>query len=407
MVRRAGGRLRYVSVVLLICVSLYSYYRLKYRPERSLHLAKIALEDGRADEVENYLAPALGNNRTRGAAVFLIAEASLLLKKPKIAVSHLENYVPAASEVATSAYWKGRLLLDAGQYVQAIRWFDQATHSDPSWLDAHKWLAVACYESGERRRSLAALEHVVRLAPDETNSWLTIALIHRENLDLEEACDAFARALEKPPYNLQGLLDGAATALDSGRLETCENWLKLLPSNYQQSRQVELRLGLLVRQNRLQDARILLDQAMKINDQAGPEILAISASLDQAEGNLADAESQFSKALAARPRNADWLYQRGTVRRLLGKKSEAANDFYAANSIRSQIARMSRLNDQAEEEPQNGQIRLELGQIAESLEMFSLAVDWYKAALACDPKLQAAGAALQRLAPAYSSAKLP
>ncbi|MFM7127958.1 MAG: tetratricopeptide repeat protein [Isosphaeraceae bacterium] len=324
-----------------------------------------------------------------------------------MAVSYLENYEPEAPEAAASAFWKGRLLLSAGQYVQAIGWLDQATKADPAWLEARKWLAAACYESGERRRCLAALEQVVKLAPDDASSWLTIAMIHRENLDLEEACEAFARALAKPPYHHQGLLDGAATALDSGRLESCETWLRLLPASYQQARQAEIRLGLLVRQNRLAEARILLDDALKSDARPGPEIMAQAASLNQAEGNLADAERQFSQALAARPRNADWLYQRGSVRQFMGKNAEAAADFESAKAIRNQIARMSRLNDQAEDEPRNGQIRLELGQIAESLEMFSLAVDWYKAALACDPKLKEAGAGIRRLDPAHSSAMMP
>lgn len=392
-------RLKTILPVALFIFIIAGYARYRTWPERLVEEGRLAIDEGRAAEVETILGPAISIKRTRAAATFLIAEASVAINQPKQAVGYLEALQPDADQEPMTAYWKGRVLLAAGQYVQAIRWLGLACSADARWVDARKWLAVACYESGERRRCLQILEEVVAIDPGQTDVWYTMALVHQENLDLEEAFTAFEKAIARPPWNYRALLEGARTALELGRNEQCEEWLGRLPANYQVARQSVVRAGLLIRLNRMEEARRLLDEAIRQSSDSPADLLAHSALLNQAGGNLAEAESQFSQALAKQPQNADWHYQRATVRRMLGKKEESKADFDMAASIRSRIMEMSRLNDEAEEAPLDARIRLKIGQIAESLEMKELATGWYKAALACDVNLTEARSALQRLGP--------
>ncbi len=392
-------RLKTILPVALFIFIIAGYARYRTWPERLVEEGRLAIDEGRAAEVETILGPAISIKRTRAAATFLIAEASVAINQPKQAVGYLEALQPDADQEPMTAYWKGRVLLAAGQYVQAIRWLGLASSADARWVDARKWLAVACYESGERRRCLQILEEVVAIDPGQTDVWYAMALVHQENLDLEEAFTAFEKAIARPPWNYRALLEGARTALELGRNEQCEEWLGRLPANYQVARQSVVRAGLLIRLNRMEEARRLLDEAIRQSSDSPADLLAHSALLNQAGGNLAEAESQFSQALAKQPQNADWHYQRATVRRMLGKKEESKADFDMAASIRSRIMEMSRLNDEAEEAPLDARIRLKIGQIAESLEMKELATGWYKAALACDVNLTEARSALQRLGP--------
>jgi tetratricopeptide (TPR) repeat protein len=383
-----------LAISCLLFIWVYQQYGLS---EKSLLKARMAIDEQRPEAVSDILKPALESDKTRARAVFLIAEAALALKKPELAIGHLQNLSISGPDSAEVSYWKGRLLLSAGQFNQSIQWLKQASDQKPDAIEWKKWLASACYETGERSRCLAILQQVVNDEPNETGSWLTIATIHRENLDLKEAIDAYSQVIARPPRNNQALLDGATTALEAEEIDLAEKWLNLLPDQFNPTRMALIRSGIMIRRNRLSDARQTLQLAIKQNTGDLAEIHAQFGMLAQAEGNLPEAESNFSKALDSRPKNPDWLYQRASVRKLLGKTDEAANDLSASKEIRSAIALMSSLNEAAEKEPENTTIRFQLGQIAEQLNMPGLATDWYRAALACDPGNEPARAAIQRL----------
>ena len=103
------------------------------------------------------------------------------------------------------------------------------------------------------------------------------------------------------------------------------------------------------------------------------------------------------RVLAANPFHAQAFYQRGLANRRLGKSSEARRDLARAAELHNLVAEMDRLNREAGKNPDDPEIRSQLGRICVALGKPELAASWYVAALACDPRHPGAKLGLKAL----------
>ena len=130
-----------------------------------------------------------------------------------------------------------------------------------------------------------------------------------------------------------------------------------------------------------------------------PGLLRQRAEIELADGRPDEALERLDQALAADPYRPETIYQRGVVLRRLGRAEEARRDLARADELNKGLAEMSALNQQADRDPHNADVRYRLGRLCVELGKPELAASWYRAALACDPKHAAARLGLRALQP--------
>lgn len=359
----------------------------KNAPERALENARQAIATETYDDVPAILEPALANAGTRSTAAILLAEAAVALDRPRIAVETLESTTFPQNEKHLADYWKGRILLNVGQSLRAYQWLKSSTNDMPDFADAWRWQSVAAYELGDREGAVKALGNVTRLSPADARAWRTIGFLLKEDNAPDEAIPAYRRALDLPAAEPAWFFEAAQVAIDCGEIDTAETWLKKASVSVDPSDRDALQAVIEMRRGDTATARKRLESALARSPEH-PGLSAQMAAIMQQDGRLDEAERLLSHALKAQPANADWLFQRGMVRRLAGRNQAAAEDLGAADRIRNLLKSMSELNAAAAGNLQDPDVRIRLGQIAEELGMSNLAGDWYRAALACDADAQ-------------------
>src|SRR5262249_46027219 len=156
---RGPGRRRWLAgaapALALIIAGAWWWWR--GRPERHLGGAERLLGRGGPAAARAWLELPESTPATRGPARLLRARVALALGRPAEAVAPLEAIDPGGPLAADAAFWKGRTLYEARQYVLAIGWFKQTLARRPGDAAAHRWIAAACYDLGARELAVASL----------------------------------------------------------------------------------------------------------------------------------------------------------------------------------------------------------------------------------------------------------
>jgi tetratricopeptide (TPR) repeat protein len=372
-------------VLALLPIAFLSFR--KSAPQRALESARQAIAQERFEDVQGLLAPALASTSARPAAAILLAEAAVALDRPRIAVEVLESTTFSPADEPRADYWKGRILLRVGQFLRAYQWLKKCTSQMPDFADAWRWQAVAAYELGDREGAVKALGHVTRLNPGDARAWRTIGFMLKEDNAPDEALPAYKKALESPAAEPAWFFEAAQVAVDCGEIDTAEKWLGNASKTVDPADRDSLQALIEMRRGDTATAKKRLDSALTRSPDH-PGLSVQMAAIRQQDGRLDDADRLLSQALKSQPTNAEWLFQRGMVRRLAGQKQASDEDLKEADRIRTLLKTMSELNSAAAANLQDPDIRIRLGRIAQELGMTSLAGDWYRAALACDPNAE-------------------
>jgi len=126
-----------------------------------------------------------------------------------------------------------------------------------------------------------------------------------------------------------------------------------------------------------------------------PGLLSQRARIDIAEDQPDAALGRLDRALAADPFNEPCYYQRGLILRRLGRERDAERDLARSRTLKNDVAELSKLDAEASRQPADPQVRYRLGKLCTRIGKPALAASWFRAALACDPSLQAARHALR------------
>jgi tetratricopeptide (TPR) repeat protein len=363
-------------------LGLLSWWR--GRVERHLAEARRLIEAGQADEASPWLDLPETTPSTRDRALLLRAKAAVAKGRPSDAVGPLDQIDPGGPFAADAAVWKGRTLFQVRQVSRAVHWFREALTLRPDDPEALRWLAAALYELGDHPSTVAALTTVTQLEPDDVKAWRTLAYLNKENREFERALPAYNQALSLDPRQPTVRFELAETLVEMGRYGEAEQQLAACRGGVPEPD----RRALLVHCLQLADDparfRALLDASLaEFPDHPG--LLAYRARVDLTEGRLAAALEGFNRVLAVNPFHAQAFYQRGLANRRLGKVAEAQRDLARAVGLNTLVAEMDRLNREAGKNPDDPEIRYQLGRVCVSLGRPELGASWYVAALACDP----------------------
>lgn len=367
------------------------------RPGRHLARAEAALEAGDPAGAVEWLAvpEAAASASTRDRAYLLRARAAVERGAPGEAARALDRVRPHAARLA---FWRGRTLYAAKQPLLAIGWFRAALRERPDDAEAHRWLAAAAYDLGDRSTVVSALEAAARLDPNDARVWRTLGMIFKENVEYEEARDAFARSLKLDRAQPEVRLELAEMLLKLGEPDAAERELAACRGHVAEGRHAELLGESLQLRGDTAGFRAAVEAGLKAAPRS-PGLLAQKAQLDLLDGRPDAALERLDRAVAADPYRAQTIYQRGVVLRRLGRDEDARRDVDRAAALNAAVAEMSKLNEQAARDPHDAGVRCRLGQLCVELGKPELAASWYRAALACDPHHEGARLGLAALRP--------
>jgi tetratricopeptide (TPR) repeat protein len=375
------------------------------RPERHLARAEAALGEGDWGEALGWLALPESMARTRDRALLLRARAAVEQGNLAGAVRALDRVDPQGQRAAEFAFWKGRTLYAAQQPMLAMTWFHTALERAAGNADAHRWLAAAAYDLGDRRAAIAALEAVIRLCPDDARAWRTLGLIYKENETDQRARVAFEAALardlgrDRPAVQLElaeVLVRLGDVAGARSQLEACRGQVAEAP-------RADL-VGQCCRLVGDRDGQRAAVDAGLMTAPDHPGLLTQKAAIDLTGGHPDEALGRLDRAIAADPFRSETVYQRALALKILGRPSEATHDFARAAELNRLWITMSDLNAKAAQDPHDADVRDRLGRLCVELGKPDLAASWYRAALACDPRHAGARLGLTAL---HSTARRP
>ena len=389
--------IRWLAAVLslgLTGVGLATWWR--GRPERHLDQARRLIEAGRADHASEWLALPEAEPRTRDLALLLRARAAVDRGRPSEAVGPLEKIDPSGPLAADAALWKGLILFQVRQVARAVHWFRMALTLRPDDPEAIRWLAASLYELGDQPSTVVALTRLTQLDPSDARAWRTLALLNKENRELDRALPAYERALRLDPEQRDVRFELAETLVEMGRYQEAEEQLAACRGGVPESDRISLLIYCLQAAGDLAKSRALLDTSV-VAFPDHPGMLAYRARLDLTEGRVARALEGFDRVLSIDPFRAQAVYQRGLANLRLGNRAEAKRDLARAAELNALMADMDRLNQEAGKHPDDPEIRYQLGRVCVTLGKPDLAASWYVAALACDPRHAGARLGLKAL----------
>jgi tetratricopeptide (TPR) repeat protein len=310
-------------------------------------------------------------------------------------------------------YWR------SGKVPEGIREAESVLKVDPDYPDAHRLLARIYFhmldttqsDQTATKDSLAkAIEHLealVRLAPNDTDSWVLLGRLYRASNQLPKAEEAFRKVLKTDPeskaglgnlaelYFQQGDFAGAIEALNKiPQSDMDSQLLGMLAYALSQSHQMdkaiatyeraladdaentELRRAYadaLLSDGKTAEARTELEKVLKATPDDGSVYMRL-AQIDRQEGRFDDARQELEKARTAMPDNQEVPYQQAQLEETVGNTDKAVQ-------ILQGLVKQSEKPDgqYTIAEANNRAIFLErLGLVYREQEKFSQAMDVFK-----------------------------
>ena len=311
-----------------------------------------------------------------------LERATLISRVP---VMRAESYVIAAEAFRLQ-----------GRLTDAIAALEEAIGQHPGHLRAHRWLGAIYFDTGAMRAAVTHLRKVADLDPRDHRSLRLAGLIHRDYQQFDQAIDDYRAALRRSP---------AEPLASEIRLELAD---------------------CLREQREIGEAFQILDQCLPSAD-----VHAVRAACHEAAGDEEAAIRETEATLADQPRHARGNLIRGRIlaarrdwdeaishlrvaveaepsdhepRFLLGRallqsgnREQGEAEIRRSTELKEWKLELAELHLQAIDRPEDAQIRMRMGLLAERMGRPRTALGWYRAAAGLDPELAEAGEAISRL----------
>jgi len=100
---------------------------------------------------------------------------------------------------SSGIYNRGKTELEAGNYQDAIAFFNDAISENPDKADPWKFMGIAHYRAGNYGEAVDALKQAAILAPEDGSVNLFLGLSYERLGELEQAADIYRAYLDKHP----------------------------------------------------------------------------------------------------------------------------------------------------------------------------------------------------------------
>jgi len=383
-------RLRRVAAIAIICTVaaaalLYWQYRItrpSYRFQRGQEA--IAASDWKtAAAMADRLKAAGHVDLSR----LLRAELLYARKQPESALEELNQISDEREIRVRAATLSGRCLFDLGATAEAERAFLFAVSENMDNIDAHRGLATIAYQMGQLNRSMAHLEHVIRLDPNDARPHRMLAEVLRDADDIENAESEYRQAIRiangLSPTAIEEAQFGVVECLLRRKLFTealaaLDEYAAGKPEAITlQGARIEALRGV----GRKEEAIAVADRALA-QDPTGPfHRLRGQFYLD--DGDAKSAIPLLERAVQLNPKHYQSYFLLAQAYAADNRKADAERTNRKADSIRKDYELESILTTEAIHKPTDPVVRLKLAELHERTGDLDAAARWRKAAVQC------------------------
>lgn len=355
-----------------------------------------ALDQAQTQPALEYIALSQGDPTLASRRALLEGRLMLTMGKPRAAEQAFSEAKDDVELRPQALHWLGAALYAIGNTQLAANYWLDAIAAKPDLAPAHRSLSMHFYDLGATDNAVYHLRELSKLEPKDGRPLRLLALVYKDNEQYEDAAKYYQQALERE------LSDKTQQDVLS---ELTECLLKT--RNYQQAFETVTRCG------ESNDVRVLKAECLTglgKNDEAIQEldlVLAVDANhlralllrgtLDLEKGNIEGAIATLTRAAQSHPLDFTAHFKLSQALRR-GEKNELADQEAAeAERIRLIRERFAKLHQDASGKPEDASIRTELGDTALELQLLDVAANWYRAALALDPKNEKARISLEKM----------
>jgi len=297
-----------------------------------------------------------------------------------------ETAVEALTAAAECYYSLGRF----HEVVEASR---AALARDEKAIAARRWLAVAYYDLGAMANATQELTRISEEDPADPRSEFVLGLIAKDDEQFAQAVEHFQRAQSRGLVGTNRetlLLDLAESLL---KLSRHEEALEPLADCERSARSLTYESEALQGLRRQEEAYSKVREAIELDPEFFPARLQ-EGSLLLYDQRIAEAAAAFEKAVHLAPHSSRAHFQLSQAYQRLGKTDEVARQLELMKEFQAMEIEFSELNGKASEFPNDADLRVRIGQLAQKLGKPELAQMWFRAALALKPDHGAARKAL-------------
>ncbi|MES2792499.1 MAG: DUF6584 family protein [Planctomycetota bacterium] len=290
---------------------------------------------------------------------------------------------PATRVVALSLAGEAFCRLDRQQ--EAIGVLQHAIGFDAKYVPAHRWLAIAYYDSGMHSEAISELRNVAELAPTDYRPHRLLGSIHKADARYAEAVQDYRASLRlapRQPSRPAVLLELSQSLAKLGRYAEALTFLNQAPNS---ADIWACRAGCEYNLGHKSAARQAAAKAIELNPNHLEGLVRLGM-LEIEAGRLVPAEQHLERAVKTHPQDGTARSQLAAVYQSQGKPKEAQEQLDLIETNQKLRERFSSLHEQAKKRPQDASLRFELGETARELQLYQLARMWYQATLALNPR---------------------
>jgi tetratricopeptide (TPR) repeat protein len=329
-------------------------------------------------------------------AEILFAQAKPFLdgEEPEAASPLLRQAVEACNRISDqgeirlqAATLTGRCFLYLHEPAQAARAFAFVVAERPDNADAHRGLAAIYYDQGALTRALQQLEEVARLDPADGRPHRMMGHIYKDLEQYGRAVSAFQEALGRrlsSDFAADARANLAECLVKEGRhaealqtLDACDAEARSAPGL------VALRAECVAALGQGEEARRLLDAALPAHPDS-LDLLRLRGRLHREAGEVKAEAGLLERVLAIDRHDYTSRYQLVQAYETLGRSAEAAEQRQLCRQTQEALAEMTKLHEEAVENPWDAGVRRRLAEICRQLDRPDQAELWLQAAAACE-----------------------
>lgn len=279
----------------------------------------------------------------------------------------------------------GHALYCVQNFQAAIGLLAQVVDAAPDTVDAHRWLAAAYYDLGLTNAALRHLARVAELDLADPRPHRLMGLIQKDFENYPGAVDSYRESLrrqEQQPDREAILQEYAECHL---KLRQYDEALQVLARAPPGPERWALEAECHYNADRAAEARRLLEQTLRAAP-ANLSALLLRGTLALDEDDVEMAVKVLSQAVAAYPKDHTARFKLERAYRRLPDASRADEQAHIAAEIEQLRRQFAQLHETAAAEPDNADVRCQLGVLARQLDRPDLARVWFQAALAIEPR---------------------
>ncbi|HVK18217.1 MAG TPA: tetratricopeptide repeat protein [Fimbriiglobus sp.] len=385
------SRLRPLLVLALLSVPLvFAYLRSRppsLTPDEWLARGQQAVRGHDVREAERVASQLRAEGQPEHAAL-LMGEIHYRRKQFDRAEQELARIDGASPLFPEAATFFGLCRLQQYDLRLAEQLFRRVLEVRPESVEAHRGLADVYFSLGAMSRALEEMETVARLDPADARPWFFMGNFYADVGLRPEAAGAYENALSRaadPDAATQARFGLAESLLKTGdHARALAVLADLPPDKKAEPAAALLRADALARQGRLADAeRELAPLLAGGSPSAAVRTVAGRVAFDSGAYDRAAALLEPAVKQDAANHEANHYLAQAYTR--LGKADLAAAQQKRADQIQEDLKLMSRLHDQAGQQPWNAAIREQLAAVTRRLGRTEIAERWERAAKSCAP----------------------